>query len=148
MKRINHLLEVDVQICITLVTAVLCSIRLCRCCCSVTARLCWHSQQVSTSASLLATEQHLTTNNKGPHLQQDVCSLSGPSCVMSEVALGTEGCCKEAHSGLNNERFRGLTHRTSEAFSLCLLLHCSVKVSVVRYHYLLAKVFHVGASGN
>lgn len=39
-----------------------CCIRLC-CCSLVTERLCQHSQQVSTSAPLLATEEHPTTKS-------------------------------------------------------------------------------------
>lgn len=89
MER-KHLLEVNVEIhshlpkqsCIRF------------CCSLVTERLCWHSRQVSTSSPLLETEEHPTTNNKGPHLEEDVCSLSGLSCVMTEVALSTKGYCK------------------------------------------------------
>lgn len=89
MER-KHLLEVNVEIhshlpkqsCIRF------------CCSLVTKRLCWHSRQVSTSSPLLETEEHPTTNNKGPHLEEDVCSLSGLSCVMTEVALSTKGYCK------------------------------------------------------
>lgn len=71
-----------------------CCIRLCWCS-LVTERLCQHSRQVRTSASLLAIEEDPTTNNNEPHLEEDVCSLSGLSCGLTEVALGTEGFCKK-----------------------------------------------------